>query len=134
MDACCSLFACAHGLDNSGSAGNGITAGINTFTAGCSVLVGTYTAAAVGALKEAGITEVGEFSLIRLKANYSDYQKLMPLISAINAKIEESDFATDVFLTVMVRQEQAQSFMADITESTNGRVASEIVGTKTDFI
>jgi uncharacterized YigZ family protein len=97
-------------------------------------LVRAYTAAAVGALKEAGITEVGEFSLIRLKANYSDYQKLMPLISAINARIEESDFATDVFLTVMVRQEQAQSFMADITESTNGRVASEIVGTKTDFI
>ncbi|MBR4950673.1 MAG: YigZ family protein [Clostridia bacterium] len=97
-------------------------------------LVRAYTAAAVGALKEAGIAEVGEFSLIRLKANYSDYQKLMPLISATNARIEESDFATDVFLTVMVRQEQAQSFMADITESTNGRVASEIVGTKTDFI
>jgi len=97
-------------------------------------LVRAYTAAAVGAIKEAGIAEVGTFSLLRLKANYSDYQKIMPLVSAINAKTEDSDFGMDVFLTLMVRDDLVQGFMDNLTEATNGRVACEIVGTKTDFI
>ncbi len=97
-------------------------------------LVRAYTAAASGALKEAGIAEVGVFSLLRIKANYSDYQKIMPLVSAVNAKIEDSDFGTDVFLTLMVRDDKVNGFIADLTETTNGRVSAEIVGEKTDFI
>ena len=42
-------------------------------------LVRAYTAAASGAVKEAGIAEVGDFSVLEIKANYSDYQKIMPL-------------------------------------------------------
>ncbi len=97
-------------------------------------LVRAYTAAAVGAIKEAGIAEVGTFSLLRVKANYSDYQKLMPLVSAVNAKTEESDFGTDVVMVLSVRDNLAKGFMADIIESTNGRVSAEIVGKKQDFV
>ena len=97
-------------------------------------LVRAYTAAASGALKDAGIAEVGVFSLLRIKANYSDYQKIMPLISAVNGRIEDSDFGTDVFLTVMIREDKQKSFVADLVESTNGRVSAETVGQKSDFI
>ncbi len=97
-------------------------------------LVRAYTAAAVGAIKEAGVVEVGDFALVRLKTSYSDYQKLMPLISAINARIEDSDFGTDVLMTVMLRAEQEQDFVASVTDCTNGRVACEHIGEKTDFI
>ncbi len=97
-------------------------------------LVRAYTAAASGALKEAGIAEVGDFSLLEIKANYSDYQKIMPLVSAINAKIEDSDFGMDVFMTLMVRQEDEDSFVADLIETTNGRVSATNVGHKCDFI
>lgn len=97
-------------------------------------LVRAYTAAASGALKEAGIAEVGTFALLKIKANYSDYQKIMPIISSVNARIEESDFSADVILTVMVRSELEASFAATLIETTNGRVSAENVGEKRDFI
>ena len=97
-------------------------------------LVRAYTAAAVGAIKEAGIAEVGSFVLLQLKANYSDYQKIMPLVSAINAKIEDSDFGTDVIMTVTVRDNLVSRFVDDLTEATNGRVSATKVGEKCDFV
>ena len=97
-------------------------------------LVRAYTAAASGAIKDAGVAEVGDFAILEIKANYSDYQKIMPLISAVNAKIEDSDFGTDVIMKIMVRDEQAESFMANLIETTNGRVAATKVGQKSDFI
>lgn len=97
-------------------------------------LVRAYTAAAVGAIKEAGIAEVGGFSLLKLKANYSDYQKIMPLVSSSNARIEDSDFGTDVIMTFRIREEQTETFVSDLTETTNGRVAAEKIGETTDFI
>ena len=97
-------------------------------------LVRAYTAASVGAIKEAGIAEVGSFTLLQVKANYSDYQKIMPLISAINAKIEDSDFGTDVIMTVVVRDNLVSRFVDDLTETTNGRVSATNVGQKCDFV
>ncbi|MBE6692724.1 MAG: YigZ family protein [Ruminococcaceae bacterium] len=97
-------------------------------------LVRAYTAAASGAVKEAGIAEVGDFSVLEIKANYSDYQKIMPLISSINAKIEDSDFGLDVIMKIMVRAEDEKSFVATLIENTNGRVSATKVGEKSDFI
>ena len=97
-------------------------------------LVRAYTAAASGAIKDAGVAEVGDFAILEIKANYSDYQKIMPLISAVNAKIEDSDFGTDVIMKIMVRDEQADGFTANLIETTNGRVAATKVGQKSDFI
>lgn len=97
-------------------------------------LVRAYTAAAAGAIKDAGVAEVGDFAILEIKANYSDYQKIMPLISAVNAKIEDSDFGTDVIMKIMVRDEQADGFTANLIETTNGRVVATKVGQKSDFI
>ena len=97
-------------------------------------LVRAYTAAASGAIKEAGVAEVGEFALISVKAGYSEYQKIMPIISAVGAKIENQEFDTDVKLTLMIQKPDAEGFMHELIEATNGRVHAEIVGEKTDFI
>ena len=97
-------------------------------------LVRAYTAAASGAIKESEIVEVGTFVLLQLKCNYSDYQKLMPLISSVNGRIEDSDFGTDVIMTVVVRDNLQDSFVADIIENTNGRVSATKVGEKCDFV
>lgn len=97
-------------------------------------LVRAYTAAASGAVKEAGIAEVGDFALIEVKANYSDYQKIMPIISSYGARIEESEFATDVRMVLMVLDEQEEKFINELVETTNGRVIAKKVGQKTDFI
>lgn len=97
-------------------------------------LVRAYTAAASGAVKEAGIAGVGDFSLIEIKANYSDYQKIMPIISAHGVKVDDSDFATDVMLSVSVRLEQTDKFISELVETTNGRVIAKKTGEKCDFI
>ncbi|MBE6683985.1 MAG: YigZ family protein [Ruminococcaceae bacterium] len=97
-------------------------------------LVRAYTQAASGAVKAADIAEVGEFSLVSLHCGYSEYQKIMPFISSFGAKIEDSNFSTDVDLVVSVREESAERFISDLVELTNGRVNSDIVGSKTDFV
>jgi uncharacterized YigZ family protein len=97
-------------------------------------LVRAYTTAASGAISAAGIAEMGDFSLVSVRAGYSEYQKIMPLVSAVGAKTEESDFGTDVTLVLMVREELAEGFIADIIETTNGRAHTEIVGKKQEMI
>ncbi|MBQ4317109.1 MAG: YigZ family protein [Clostridia bacterium] len=97
-------------------------------------LVRAYTAAATGAVKEAGIAEVGDFSVIEVKANYSDYQKIMPIVSIFGAKTEDSDFGTEVVMTLSVKLEDTDKFMSELVETTNGRVIAKKVGQKSDFI
>ena len=97
-------------------------------------LVRAYTAAASGAVKEAGIAEVSEFSIIEIKANYSDYQKIMPIVSAYGAKVDDSDFGSEVVMSVSVRVEQTEKFLSELVETTNGRVIAKKVGEKSDFI
>ena len=97
-------------------------------------LVRAYTSAASGAIKEAGIAEVGDFDIIEVKCNYSDYQKVMPLVSAVSARSEDSDFGTDVKMVLAVTQSVSDGFIADMIETTNGRVIASKIGSKTDFI
>lgn len=97
-------------------------------------LVRAYTASASGAIKAANVAEVGDFSLVNVRANYSDYQKIMPIVSSVGARTEESDFGTEVDLTFMVREEDTSRFVSEMTEATNGRVIVKIVGQKCDFI
>ena len=97
-------------------------------------LVRAYTGAASGAIKEAGIAEVGDFDIVEVKCNYSDYQKVMPLVSAISARTEDSDFGTDVKLILAVTQSVSDKFISDMVETTTGRVIASKIGSKTDFI
>ena len=97
-------------------------------------LVRAYTAAASSAVKEAGIAEVGDFSVIEVKANYSDYQKIMPIVSIFGAKTDDSDFGMEVVMTLSVKLEDSDKFMSELVETTNGRVIAKKVGQKSDFI
>ncbi len=97
-------------------------------------LVRAYTGAACGAIKDAGIAEVGDFDIVEVRCNYSDYQKIMPMVSAISARTEDSDFGTEVKMVLAVTQSVSDKFIADMVEATNGRVISSKIGTKTDFI
>ena len=97
-------------------------------------LVRAYTAAATGAIGASGIVEVGTFSLVNIRANYSDYQKIMPVVSSFNGKIEDSDFGTEVVMTVSVRSENEEKFVDELVETTNGRVIAKNTGEKCDFI
>ncbi len=97
-------------------------------------LVRAYTAAASGSIKQAEIAEVGDFAIIKVKAGYSEYQKIMPLVSAIGAKTEDSDFGMDVVLKLMVKEDKAEGFIAQLIEATNGRITAERIGSKCAFV
>ncbi len=97
-------------------------------------LVRAYTAAATGAIKLAEIAEVGDFAIIKVKAGYSEYQKIMPIISATEAKTADSDFGMDVYLKLMVAEEKAESFISQLIEATNGRISAEKDGTVCDYV
>lgn len=97
-------------------------------------LVRAYTAAASGAVKAAGVAEVGDYAIINVRANYSDYQKIMPIVSAVGARTEDSDFGTEVSLTLALLTDQADKFISDLIETTNGRVIAKKIGEKTDFV
>ena len=97
-------------------------------------LVRAYTAAASGAIKQAEIAQVGDFAIIKVKAGYSEYQKIMPIISANEAKITDSDFGMDVFLKLMVAEEKANGFISQLIEATNGRISAEKDGSVCDFV
>lgn len=97
-------------------------------------LVRAYTGAASGAIKEAGVAEVGDFDIIEVRCNYSDYQKIMPLVSAVSARTEDSDFGTEVKMVLAVTRSVSEKFIADTVETTNGRVIASKIGSKTDFI
>ena len=97
-------------------------------------LLRAYTAAAAGAVNAAGVAEVGSFAMMEIRAGYSDYQKLLPLISALGAAIESQDFSESVRLVVSVAQEAAQSFSQSCRELTGGRADAIPVGIKCDFV
>ncbi len=97
-------------------------------------LVRAYTSAASGVLKQSGIAEIGDYAIIKVRANYSDYQKIMPIVSSFNARTDDSDFGTEVTLTLSLKAENSESFTAELIEATNGRAIPEKLGEKTDFI
>ena len=60
--------------------------------------------------------------------------QVMPLVSAISARTEDSDFGTDVKMILAVTQSVSDKFIADMIETTNGRVVASKIGSKTDFV
>lgn len=104
------------------------------------VLLGTggllraYTAAAAGALEKAGAAQVGLFDIYSCAMNYTDYQKLMPLIASLGAEISESDFSDHVRLGVSVLASEGEKFVSAVTDCTNGRVKPTKTGEKCEFI
>ena len=97
-------------------------------------LVRAYTAASVGAIESAGVAKVGLFSLYKTEASYSDYRKIMPILSNNGYGIDDSVFADSVTLTVAVPYEKETSFLNQLTDATNARVKPEKIGEKRGFI
>lgn len=97
-------------------------------------LVRAYTSAASGVLKEAGVNEVGEYTVVSVHANYSDYQKIIPLASFFGARTEESVFSTDIDMVFTVKKEKSELFIREIIDATNGRARAESVGERIDFV
>lgn len=86
-------------------------------------LVRAYTQAARMALEAGGIVTRARLAILQLAMNYSDYQKIIPLVENAGARVDDSTFAGDVRLSVALPFEEAEEFLHRASEITGGRVA-----------
>lgn len=96
-------------------------------------LVRAYTASALGALESAHVIEYKPYTQLRLKINYSDYNKISSVISSIGFKIEDSDFADDINIIGSLPTEMFDIFEKKLIEITAGRVVIKKLSEKFDF-
>lgn len=99
---------------------------------GAGGLVRAYTAAAKIAVDEAGIVTYEKYTELRLVLNYSDYQKILAKLPGFNAKIDNTDFATDVTLDIALRAPLVDKFFLFTKELFNDKLKAEIIGERYD--
>ena len=96
-------------------------------------LVRAYSAAAAGALKAAEIVEYDVYSELSVVVDYSDYQKIMPVLAKHGFRTEDSRFAVAVELCGTVKKTELEALIDDLTQSTGGRAKTDILGEKFAF-
>ena len=100
---------------------------------GAGGLVRAYSHSARLALEEAGIITYEQYTEIGIACNYSDYQKLQPLLAKAGAVIDSTDFLESVSIGIAVKDEVAADLMVKINEVTSGRAIAKISGNRFDY-
>ena len=90
---------------------------------GAGGLVRAYTAAASGAVKEAGEAHYRTYRPFTVGVDYSDYNKLLPELERRAVRVTDTAYAEGVVLSLMVEEERFLAVAKDITELTAGRAA-----------
>lgn len=91
-------------------------------------LVRAYTAAAVGAIREAGVVTYRMHSHISVSLSYADYNKIAPELSFGGARIIDSAYAEGVTLRVSIPKEEAGAYEKRLVEATSGRAVLSSLG------
>jgi uncharacterized YigZ family protein len=96
-------------------------------------LVRAYSAAAVGALKEAEIITYDTYVSYEVELSYSDYQKLSAELPKFGAIVDGTDFSDDVVLRFALKQGQTADLLAKVQEMSAGKIVPEVTGTRFDY-
>jgi uncharacterized YigZ family protein len=96
-------------------------------------LVHAYTESALGALKAATVIRYDIYSNITLNLSYSDYQKIMPVISAFDFLVDNTEYMEEVKVYGNLLKDNAMNFIDKITEVTSGRCGLKIMSEKYDY-
>ena len=91
-------------------------------------LVRAYTAATQEALKNARIARRIPGVVMDIKVSYTDVGKVLYYLEENHISQEDSVYAEDVTLTVLIAQDMAQALQKALTESTSGRARITEVG------
>ena len=84
-------------------------------------LVRAYSAAAVGALEAAEIITYDIYTLIDITVSYSDYQKISPVISEYEYRIDETFYGESVIIKGRIQKTNYTRLINNVTEITSGR-------------
>ena len=96
-------------------------------------LVRAYSAAATGALKKATIIEYDVYSELTIEVDYSDYQKILPILAKRGYRTEDSRFAVTVELYGTVKKSEVDALIDELVQTTGGRAKTNIIAEKFDF-
>lgn len=99
---------------------------------GAGGLVRAYTAAAKLAVDDAGIVTFENYDEFRLVLQYADYQKLLAKLPSFGAKVDHTEFGTEVVLDIAMRTAESKRFTVFIRELFNDRVVPTHKGTRFD--
>ncbi len=96
-------------------------------------LVRAYSSAAIGALREANIITYDIYTVLKLTVSYSDYQKIMPILSEADFRCDDTKFSEDVIIFGKIKKGLTEAFVKKTTETTSGRCNIDFLGEKFDF-
>ena len=96
-------------------------------------LVRAYSAAAVGALEAAEIITYDIYSLTDIVVSYSDYQKITPLLSEHEYRIDETFYTDSVIIKGRIPKNNLEALIKSITEITSGRAKIDVKDEIFDF-
>ena len=100
---------------------------------GAGGLVRAYAHGAKIALEAANIITYEKYEVFSLKCGYSEYQKLLPLLSSFGAVIDDTVFEADVKLIFATKHGVAESLLPKISEMTYGKYLPEKEGERFDY-
>ena len=96
-------------------------------------LVRAYSAAAVGALEAAEIITYDIYSLTDIEISYSDYQKIMPILSENGYRVDETLYANSVIIKGRICKNNVDALVKTINEATSGRAKIDVKTEIFDF-
>lgn len=99
---------------------------------GAGGLVRAYSTAASMSLNAAKVLVYEDYRVIKIECSYSDYGKISTELKAVDAILDDTEFADNVLITFAVREEIANSFVDRIIDIFNGRVVPTIIENRID--
>ena len=100
---------------------------------GAGGLVRAYANGAKIALEAAEIITYERYAVLAVKASYSDYQKIQPLLFKAMAVVDDTEFSDSVTVTFAVKEAAAPALAEKISETTSGRAEIANHGTRFDY-
>ena len=88
-------------------------------------LVRAYTAAAKQALDTAGVCEMAQWRQLSLTCAYGQYERVKRLLEDGGAVVEDTDYAADVTLYALLREDEAEGFSKALADATAGNARCE---------
>ena len=84
-------------------------------------LVRAYTAAAVGALRDAQIIRYDIYTSFEIELSYSDHAKIVSLLEESGFRTKNTDYSDSVKISGSIKKDAAQSLVDSITDALSGR-------------
>ena len=100
---------------------------------GAGGLVRAYGASAKAACDAAGTVKFEPYTEFTVEANYSDFNKLQPVLGRFDLKTDGTDYAENVVLRLAIREGEFEKARLAVTEATAGRAKVTETGTRVDF-